>query len=139
MADYLTGLPIIASTNITCSTFVSMDTTNGFAVIQATGATAMIAGIAQKGADIQSGFLPMAGVNDNNYAATPGQPVMVYGPAQTCKLLVGSGGCFPGSLLTTDGTGKGIIATSNQYYGAWSLDFGNSGDLVDVVTAFGKV
>lgn len=135
MPNYLSGLPLLATTNVLVSTFVNMDPGSAYSAIQATGTSTAILGIAQKGSDFPSGILPdYAGISDTTFAAQPGESFMVYDIGDVCDLWIGAGGCVPGSLLTSDANGKGIIATTSQEVGAIALDFGNSGDLTAVLS-----
>ncbi len=135
----LNELSLNASTNITPSTFVLMDVSNGYSVVQATGTANAFIGISQKGTNVAGGLLSSYGGTEVNYAATPGEGIEVFVVGDVCPLVIGSGGCTPRSLLTSDANGNGVVATSGQYVGAQALDFGNSGDLVNVLVQNFKI
>ncbi len=131
-------LSLVANTNITPSTFVTMDPNNGYAVLQATGTSKVFIGISQKGTDIAGGLGTIFGSGENNYAAVPGEGLEIFVVGDVCPLSIGSGGCVPGQLLTSDGAGLGIVASGTQEAGAIALDFGNSGDLTNVLVVSRK-
>jgi hypothetical protein len=132
-------LSFVASAPIAPSTFVMMDPNNGYQVVQATGTTKPMIGVAQKGTNVAGGLATALGASETNYAAIANQQLEVFTSGDVCPLSIGAGGCVPGSLLTADSSGNGIVASSGNYYGAEALDFGNSGDLVNVLVIFGKI
>lgn len=132
-------LSFIASAPIVPSTFVCMDPSNGYQVVQATGSSKIFIGIAQKGTYAPGGLATAIGGSEQNYAASAGQSLEVFQLGDVCPLTIGAGGCIPGSQLTSDSSGNGIVASAGAYIGAESQDFGNAGDLVNVVVFFGKI
>lgn len=132
-------ISLIASNNITPSTFVVYDPSNSYQALQATGASVPFAGIAQKFSDTQGGIATSIGAAEPNLASIPGEGLEVFILGGVCRITVGSGGCIPGQLLTSDANGNAIVATTGNYVGAQAQSLGIAGDLVDVVVVFGKI
>jgi len=59
-------ISLIASANITPSTFAVYDPSNSYQILQATGGGSPYAGIVQKFADIQGGIATAIGANEPN-------------------------------------------------------------------------
>lgn len=133
------SISLIASANVTPSTFVVYDPSNSYQVLQATGTAFPFAGISQKGTDIQGGIATAIGATEPNLAAVSGEGLQVFIIGARCRVTIGSGGCVPGQLLTSDVNGNAIVASSGNYVGAQAQSLGISGDLVDVVVLFGKI
>jgi hypothetical protein len=89
-----------ASGNIGISTFVSLTPGNSYYVSAATGSTPII-GVAQEGT-INA---PGTGANVNNYAATQGFQLRVYGPGETALIVLGG----------TVSAGDYLVATTNSF------------------------
>ncbi len=132
-------LSFVASAPITPSTFVWMDQNNDYQVVQATATTRSFIGISQKGTDTPGGLQTALGGTETNYAAQANEELEVFTTGDVCPLTIGAGGCIPGSLLTADSSGNGIIASAGNYYGAQAQGTGNAGDLVNVLVMFGKI
>ncbi len=132
-------LSFVASGPIAPSTIVCMDPYNDYQVVQATGTTRTFIGIAQKGTNVPGGLATATGGSETNYAAQANEELEVFTSGDVCPLTIGAGGCIPGSLLTSDSSGNGIIASSGNYYAAQAQGTGNVGDLVNVLVMFGKI
>lgn len=119
-----------ANGNITPGTFVKLDsTTPGGKVIQCTGNSAAIFGIAQ----MATRNAPYPSLDDG-FAAIAGEDLLVYTFSdKEAPLSIGAGGCNPGDRLTSDGSGNGVVTTTTgQWVGAIAKQQGNQGDLVPV-------
>jgi hypothetical protein len=121
---------------ITCSTFVSVDTTQttpnqGNRVVQSPSGGQPI-GVAQKG----SRYTPYPGLNPapGNLATTGTsvQELQVYTIGQWAPLLLG-GTVTAGALLMPDllGGGTAITHTASNWYGAQAPMSGISGQIMD--------
>ena len=103
--------------NILPSSFVKLDASNDFQVLQATGGTDIPVAISMVGTD----QAPIPSVT-TQYAGQLGDPwIDLFWPGQPCLLVAGSGGFARGQLLMSDANGAGIPATSGNYVGAMAL------------------
>ncbi len=56
----------------------------------------------------------------------------------TAYLKLGTGGCVKGDALTPDASGFGVVAAPGQSVGAFALEAGSAGDVVEVMVAQDK-
>ena len=117
----------MANGNVLPYSFVKLDTTAPFKVIQAAANSDILLGVSAEYTDTTP--LPSGG---GTYAAIAGEQLRVYRVGCKCKLKIGAGGCTAGDRLTSDASGNGLTATSGQIAGAISLDTRASGELCDV-------
>lgn len=112
-ANFVNG----AGGNINPSTFVVFDTSNPKAVNQASGASALIAGVVGE----YSKYAPIPGASVVA-ADAAGDPVKVYQIGDICLLQSTSLGWTAGDLLTSDSVGRGKSTTSSgNFVGAVAL------------------
>ncbi len=106
----------VAGGNINPYRFVVFGSGANNTVIQATGTSAIIAGISSPSPEVA----PIPGAA--TYAATSGNPIQVFGVTEMCELEIASGTTVTaGQRLTSDAAGMGTNATSGQQYGAIAL------------------
>jgi hypothetical protein len=99
-----------ANGNISPSRIVKIDGTQpGVNVIQAAAATGALFGIAQAGTH----NAPLSGFDDG-YAAIAGLDVTVFTVGDLCQVEIGAA-VNAGDLLTSDGNGRAITATTGNY------------------------
>jgi hypothetical protein len=99
-----------ANGNITPSRIVLIDTTQpGVNVIQASAATSPLFGVAQAGTH----NAPLSGFDDG-FAAIAGLDVTVFTVGDLCQVEIGAA-VSAGNLLTSDGNGRAIAATTGNY------------------------
>lgn len=103
------GKSYFASGNINCASFVKEVSTNDFTVSQC-GASDTPWGISQQGS-----FDPPGLSGSTAYAATTGQPLLVYHQGDVCLLQAGTAGFTAGDYLGPDANGYGVTVTSGKY------------------------
>ena len=114
---------LTASGNISPATFVTIDSSNDFCVVQS-GANGAAIGVSQEGT-----MFPPGTPSDNGYAATSGYPVTVYGIGSVCMVTLGSGGAVRGNFLKSDASGNAVVSsTAGDYVRAIALESGSAGD-----------
>lgn len=106
-----------ANGTIAPAVFVKLDTTADNAVIAAAANTDFTVGISQIGQKRAPG-LPGS---STTIAAEAGDFIQLFGVGDVCLLTIGSGGCTAGDMLTSDGSGNGVTASSAQIVGARAL------------------
>lgn len=115
----------MANGNILPYSFVKIDTSTVFRVIQAAANSDILYGIASE----QVKNPPIPQDTSTQYAAVAGDELKVYCVGSECLIKLGTGGCTAGDRLTSDASGNGVTATSGQIAGAIALDTGIAGDL----------
>jgi hypothetical protein len=111
--------------NVLPYSFVKIDTTSPFRVIQAAANSDILYGISSEA--VKNPPIPQD--TSTQYAGVAGDEIRVYCVGAECLIKLGTGGCTAGDRLTSDGSGSGITATSGQIAGAIALDTGIAGDL----------
>lgn len=114
----------IAGGNITCSSFVKFNSTDGKYVEATAGSDC--AGIAPEG----SRNVPALGLS-TTYAATSGDPITPYGQGDVC-LLVLAGTVVPGDRIKATTAGAGLVAAAGDNAYAVALQNGASGEKIYV-------
>lgn len=120
---------LMANGNILPYSFVKLDTTTPFKVVQAAANTDIPIGVSSEQVDVP----PIPQSTGTQYAAVAGEMLKVYRTGARCKLKIGAGGCTAGDRLTSDASGNGVTASGTNYYGAVALDTRVSGELCDVM------
>ena len=127
--------PKMANGNISPRRFITgvSGAGNGDNVVQATAATQVMLGVSN-----DATRYPPGSPADDGFVAIAGEPLPYYGPGMMCRLDIG--GTVDGStgwLLTSDGSGKGLATAPangvSNFYGAYALETGVSGDNIRVV------
>ena len=127
--------PVTAGGNITPSRILVTSTATANRVIQATGATVQPVGISQRGTrntPYQSGTATL----DDGFAAIAGENLTIFSNGDTCALELG-GTVAIGAALMSDGSGRGITATTTNYTVAVASKAGVLGDLIEVQVLIG--
>lgn len=138
MGSMLSNIPMIANGNINVSTFVKIDTTRDYAVIQAAAGTDKPLAISQQGPRTAPNLdQALFGQSINNYAAIAGDQLKMFYEGDVCPLTAGTGGWNPGDLLMSDANGNGVTWTSGNWYGARALSAANAGETGEVQVVFG--
>jgi hypothetical protein len=136
MPLYLTNYPVMANGNISPSTFVAMDTSLDFSVLQATGVSAPIIGVSQPGTlqppGLQVALFPGT-TPTSQYAAVAGSQLEIFGMGDTCSLTIGAASVPTAQFLTADTNGNGVAATSGNYVGAMTFSSAVAGAVVKVL------
>lgn len=121
----------VAGGTIEPSRFIKISTVSDFEALQA-GAGEKGIGISQEGQH----NAPMAG--NPTYAATTGQQFFAYTTGSICYLTCGSG-VTRGDFLKSDADGKGLTATTGEFYGAQARQSGAADEKILVEVLFGKL
>jgi hypothetical protein len=125
----------VANSNIAPSRLVKIDTTADGKVLQCTGTSDVPYGVSQPGQ--HNTPLSVGGTSLlDGWAATAGQNLWIIGPPDKCLLELG-GTVTRGDYLASDTNGKGVTATTGNFYGAQAMESGASGDLVEVMVVLG--
>lgn len=122
-----------AAGNITPLSFLVQYTSADNQYVLASGATTAIAGISGRYTRRPSGDY----FNDDGYIAISGETFEVIQPPVKEAALRLGGTVAAGALLTSDGSGFGVTATSGQQVGARALQAGVSGQIVTVEPLWG--
>lgn len=117
----------VAAGNITPSSFLIQTTSADNKVQIAAAATSPIVGISGPGTRN-----PPYSSLDDGYHAIAGENVQILRPPLKEAALRLGGTVTAGDLLTSDGSGYGITATTGQYVGARAIQSGVSGQIVTV-------
>lgn len=144
MSNYLTSVGVKASGTIYPSRFVMGDVSTDRGVVQAAGVAPLLIGVSQATVRTMSGLAGIYNPPETGAigpAAIAGEPIGIFLPGDVCGLVVGSGTVTRWDMLTTDGDGKALTATSNQKFGAVALESGTAGSdqIIDVLVGWGKV
>ncbi len=129
------GLSLVAGGNINPSRFVTQSTTSDrVCTLSASGDKPI--GISNPG----SHLTPLLSFDDG-FAAIAGEDLFVYDKDDSEAWLELGGTVTAGDFLKPDGsnTGKGITATTGNFYGARALVSGVNGQVVKVQPAFGTL
>ena len=128
------GPRYLANGNINVARIVKIDNTAGanFRVIQADASSDKSVGISQQGT-----YQPPGVVGSDAFAAHAGQPVFVAAVGEETLLLIGTGGCTQGDLLTSDASGQGVTiaftaGSGTVYAVAFALEAALFGELARV-------
>lgn len=131
-----TPYPLIANGTIRVSRFIKMDVTAPFKCLES-DANNKVIGISQVGTN----FAPLSDLVTTHNAATQGQKIQYFGDGDSCQVECGDT-ITAGDYLKSDADGKAVsIATSGttlQRYGAWALQDGVSGELIQVQVLIGS-
>jgi len=125
---------LVAAGNITPCSFLVQATTADHKVSLASGNSVAIIGISGKGTRRPSGDF----FNDDGYHAIAGENVEVIAPPKEEAQLQLGGTVAAGDLLTSDGSGFGVAASSTQMIGARAREAGVSGQIITVQPLWGK-
>jgi hypothetical protein len=118
MSQYAITPNLYAGGVIAPMTFVMMDVSNAFHVLQAT-ANAIPVGVTQVGSHDAGGY-PGSSANAVTVA---GQPLEIFGPGSVVGLVIGTGGCTTGDFLESDSSGRGVTSSvSGHNVGALALE-----------------
>lgn len=123
----------VAGGNITPSSFLVRSTTADNKFLLASGTSAPIVGISGIGTRRPSGDF----FNNDGFIAIAGENFKVYAPPEKEAPLQLGGTVAAGDLLTSDASGFGITATSNNQVGARALQAGVSGQIISVQPLWG--
>lgn len=115
----------IANGNVLPYSFVKMDATAPFKVIQAAAASDVPIGIAAE----YTQATPLPSDSSTQYAATAGNELRVYSVGTRCLLKAGSGGLTVGNRVVSDASGNGVTGTTGQISGAVADGSAASGEL----------
>ena len=124
----------VAAGNIAPSRFVTPSTSADNKVTQATAGQA-VCGISHVGVrNVPGSSLGL----DDGYHAIAGENCGVHEPPESWVLLELGGTVTRGDYLKSDGSGKGVAATTDKdAYGARALRSGVSGELIPVQVILG--
>lgn len=123
----------IAAGTIAPCRFVTPDTTDPQAVTQS-GTGEKPCGISQEG---QKGAPGISG-SDAAVAAASGDQLHVYGMGNDCLLEYG-GTVAKGDYLKPSSVGKGVAASTGEFYGARAIQAGTTGTKGKVQVIFGTL
>jgi hypothetical protein len=117
-----------AAGNINTSRFLTRTTSADAEYTQATGTSVPLAGISSQ-SPRNNPYID----DGNAYAAIAGENIRVYEMTSDMEAPLQLGGTVAaGDLLTSDGSGQGVTATTGQQYGAQALMKGVSGQTITV-------
>jgi len=122
-----------AAGTIHTSRFVIASSTHPNAALQAADGTVLPLGISTSASRQHPD--PDASQADVNRAALTGETVAIHPPGTVGADLLCNAAWDPGDLLMADADGKGVVATSGNFYGARAQSAGTVGALcpVDIV------
>lgn len=123
----------VAGGNLTPVSFLVRSTTEDNKYLLASGTSAPIAGISGIGTRRPPGDF----FNDDGYIAIAGENFPLFAPPTKEAALRLGGTVAAGDALTSDGSGFGVTATSNNQIGAYALQAGVSGQIITVKPASG--
>jgi hypothetical protein len=149
MPEHLSNLKAVPNSSIQPMSFICIDGhpgLGGFAGIfvcrQATSTGDQPIGVSQTAYDLPAGLVNQltGGAYTTQQAALAGEPLEIYYGGDVCPLQLGVGGCTSGAALGPDSSGNGIMVAwgSNAYFGAIAFQNGAQGEVVSVLTWFGK-
>jgi hypothetical protein len=134
---YLGNLPLQATGTISPSAFVSVSADHG--VRQSSAAADIPVGISQVGFDRPPGLVQLLpGAVYTDIAAASGEELQIFFLGDVCGLRLGSGGCSANQLLTSDASGRGVVAAGGNYVGALAMQGGNVDDIIQVLVCLFK-
>lgn len=120
------GPAFIAGGTIAPFTIVKINTT-ARQVVAAAATTDILIGISQPG---MKGTPGVTG-SDTTVAAASGDPIQILGGGNVAKVTLGSGGATRNDLLTSDGSGNAVTASTGNRVVGFCLETGSAGDVVD--------
>lgn len=124
--------PAIAGGNIAPSRFCTPSTAADNTALQSSVNTQKIMGVSQRG----TRNTPYSTLDDG-FCAIAGESFQLYGEGETCMIEAGAA-VTAGDRLMSDGSGKGITATSGKEFGAIATQAATaSGKLIEVFITFG--
>jgi hypothetical protein len=144
MPSFLAQIRALPSFQIAAGQFVCVDGVQGdFFIRPCTGNTDIPIGVSQLAYDLPPNFIAALTNNTATYtqvAAQPGEELAIYGTGDLCPIVLGSGGCTAGSLLGFNAAGAAVMVAqgSGLWYGGVATQAGNSGEIIRILTHFGK-
>jgi hypothetical protein len=125
--------PVVAGGNIHPSRILVASAVQPNQVLEASNATTQPVGISQKG----TWKTPLQGFDDG-LAAVAGGNLHIYSNGDTCPLEIG-GTVTQGDILMSDGSGRGITATTTNWGIAKASKSAVLGDIIEVQVLIGYV
>ena len=144
MSNYLMPLRALPSYAIAAAQFVCMDGIQGDWLIRpCTGSGDIPIGVSQDAYDVSPNFISALSNGTATYtqvAAQPGEELQIFHSGDVCPLALGTGGATAGALMGFNSAGAAIQVAqgSGLWFGAVAMQAGNSGELIEVLTHFGK-
>ena len=144
MPSFLAQIRALPSYQIFAGQFVCFDGIQGNNLIRpCTGATDIPIGVSQLAYDLPPNFIAALTNNTATYqqvAAQPGEELAIYGTGDYAPVVMGSGGCTGGALIGFNAAGAAVMVAqgSGLWYGGVAPGSANSGEVIAILTHFGK-
>lgn len=144
MPSFLAQPRWLPSYQISAMQYVCFDGVQGdFLVRPCTGTTDIPVAVSQTAYDLPPNFIAALSNGTATYtqvAAQPGEELAVYGSGDVCPIVLGSGGATAGALIGFNTSGAAVMVAqgSGSWYGGIACQAGNSGEIIDILTHFGK-
>jgi hypothetical protein len=125
-------------------TFVCFDGIQGdFLCRPATGGNDIPVAVSQAAYDLTPNLIAALSNGTATYtqvAAQPGEEIAVYGSGDVCPIVLGAGGATAGALIGYNTSGAGVMVAfgSGLWYGGIATQAGNTGEIIEILTHFGK-
>lgn len=144
MSSYLAVPRFLPSFQCFPMQFLCMDGVQGdFLVRPCTGVNDVPIVVSQVGYDLAPNLIAALSNGTATYtqvAAQPGEELACYGSGDMAPLVLGSGGCTAGALIGFNSAGAGVMVAqgSNSWFGGVAQQAGNSGEIIQILTHFGR-
>jgi hypothetical protein len=144
MPNYLMPIRALPSYQVLPMQFVCMDGIQGdFLIRPATGTNDIPIGVSQTAYDLPPNIISALSNGTATYtqvAAQPGEEIQIMHDGDVTPVVLGTGGATSGALMTYNSSGAAVMTYpgSGLWFGGVAMEAGNSGEVIDILTHFGK-
>ena len=144
MSNYLMPIPVFPSFQILPMQFICMDGIQGDNLCRpATGTNDIPIGVSGTSYDLPPNIISALSNGTATFtqvAAQPGEPIQIMHDGDVTPVVLGTGGATSGALMTYNSSGAAVMTFpgSGLWFGGVAMQAGNSGEIINILTHFGK-